>query len=56
MLKVEIVHDKKAGYGIDVMSDKDVRYNQSLTWTKNHQDILDILEEVLLDYRKSSSE
>jgi len=52
MLKVEIVHDKQAGYGVDVVSDKDVRWNQSLTWTKNHLQVLDIVEEVLLDYRK----
>lgn len=53
MLSIEIMHDKNSGYGIDVMSDKDVRYNQQLYWTHNHLEILQMVEEVIHDYRSN---
>jgi len=53
MLKIEIEHNKKMGYGVDVICDKNIRWNQSLTWTKSHLMVLDIIEEVLNDYRSN---
>jgi len=51
VLEIEITHDKRYGYGIDVVSDKNVRHNHQLHWTHNHNLIVDMVEEILNDYR-----
>jgi len=51
MLTIEITHDKQAGYGVDVVSDRNVRHNHGLVWTHNHRVVIDMVEEVLQDYR-----
>ena len=53
MLQIEITHDKMHGYGVDVVSDKNIRHNHQLTWTHNHRVVVDMVEEILDDYRSN---
>ena len=51
MLEITINHDGN-NYMIDVWSDKHLRH-AGLNFTKNANELLDMIEEILLDYRSS---